>query len=56
MEYGRKCQEEGDFDTLTVKLIINDEDMGILHNDIEDTKYRVAVRTAHPGTVIEMLR
>ena len=61
-QYGKKCEEGDiieiclDFDALTLKLIINGEDMGISHNDIEDTEYRVALCTFYGKTMMEMLQ
>ena len=59
--YGKRCKGGDiielclDFNAFTLKLIINGEDMGISHNEIEDTKYRVALCTFHTGSIIEML-
>ena len=60
-EYGKKCKTGDiieiilDFDKLTLKFNINDQDMGIAHSDIEDTEYRVALSTGFDAPIIEMI-
>ena len=60
-EYGKKCSAGDmvemclDFDTSTLKLIINGKDMGVSHQDIEDTEYKLALCTYDSGSIIEIV-
>ena len=60
-EYGTNCKGGDiiemclDFDTSTLRFIINGEDMGPTPHQIQDTEYRLALCTFHKGSIIEML-